>query len=328
MYIVLHKKIFILIGLGIVLLAGLITMIFGLRIGIDFTGGSLIEVRYETMPEKTAVEETVAALNFGEASVRESTGDAGSSYLVSLPPLSETQRQSLEEALLAVPDTTGAEIVRYTSIGPVIGGELADKAVWAIGGVLLLIVCYVALAFAGVGTPVSSWVYGFMTILMLGHDILVPIAAMSVLGYFFGTEVDILFISALLTILGFSVNDTIVIFDRVREKLKQNRTEHSIVINEPGGVSRTEVTYTLTKPFSELVGQANTETTARSINTSLAVLLSLGALYLFGGEVTENFVLILIVGVIAGAYSSIFIASPLLVAYAQWQDRNLKTTDK
>jgi preprotein translocase subunit SecF len=173
----------------------------------------------------------------------------------------------------------------------------------------------------GVGAPVSSWVYGFMTIIVLVHDILVPLAFISLMGEFAGAQADILFVTVLLTILGFSVNDTIVIFDRIREKLKQNRSESRRNIPVPGGKDEVEITYTLHKPFGDLVGQAISETMSRSINTSLTVLLALGALYLFGTSVTDMFVLSLIVGVVAGAYSSIFIASPLLVLYQECQEK-------
>lgn len=319
MKIIPHKRIYIWIGAAIVALSAVVVLVFGLRPGIDFTGGSLMEVRYTELPEKTAVEAAITPLGLDGFSVRQSNADEGSGYLISTRDLTEEERARLSAAL--TPLGVGGEMSRFTSVGPVIGAELADKAVWAIGAVLLLIVCYVAFAFAGIGYPVSSWVYGFMTIAVLGHDILVPLAAMSLLGFFMGAEVDILFVTALLTILGFSVNDTIVIFDRVREKLKENRTEHRKKVAVVGAMPREEVTYTLHRSFGELVNEAINETMARSINTSLTVLLALGALYLFGGEVTQVFVFILIVGVLAGAYSSIFIASPLLVAYEEWQTK-------
>lgn len=232
MNIIKHKYLFIVTGLIIVGVALAITFIFGLRPGIDFTGGALTEVRYETSPERAVVETAVATVNLEEFSVRQSTSDEGSGYLISTRDLTADESQALTKAVLALGE--GGEIVRYTSVGPVIGAELANKAVWAIGSVLLLIIFYVALAFAGIGKPVSSWIYGFMTIVVLGHDILVPIAAMSLLGYFVGAEADILFVTALLTILGFSVNDTIVIFDRVREKLTTNRTEHKRTVKVVG----------------------------------------------------------------------------------------------
>ncbi len=319
MYIIRNKKLFLIIGGAIVAVCIGIIATFGIKLGIDFTGGSLTEVRYATVPDKAAVESAVESQQLGEFSVRHSKSEAGDGYLVTTRDLSEAERASLETALVGVSD--GGELVRFTSIGPVIGQELADKAVWAVGAVLVLIIVYVAIAFMGVGAPVSSWVYGFMTIVVLAHDILVPLAFISLMGAFAGAEADILFVTVLLTILGFSVNDTIVIFDRIREKLKQNRTETRRNIPVPGGKDEVEITYVLTKPFGDLVGQAIDETMSRSINTSLTVLLALGALYFFGTSVTDMFVLSLIVGVIAGAYSSIFIASPLLVLYQEWQEK-------
>jgi len=235
--------------------------------------------------------------------------------------LSEEEHGAINDIVLALGD--GGEVTRFTSIGPVIGQELRDKAGWAIFGVVSVIVLYVAFAFAGIGTPVSSFVYGLITIFVLIHDVLVPTALMSLLGYFAGVEVDVLFVMALLAVLGYSVNDTIVVFDRVRENLKLNRTEHHKKHTEPGGIVRDEVTYRLTKPYDEIVGSAVSETMARSINTSLTTLAALTALYVFGGVVTKTFALILITGVIAGAYSSILIASPLVVAYAAYQARKV-----
>jgi preprotein translocase subunit SecF len=313
MKIIIHRKLFLAIGLLIVLCAAGVIATLGLKPGIDFTGGSLMEVRYTEVPEKAAVESAVAALEIGTVDVRQSVSESGSGYILSFRDVTDAERQTIENALENLSD--GGEVIRFTSIGPTIGQELRDKAAWAIVAVLSIILVYVAFAFSGIGKPVSSWIYGGLVTLILGHDILVPIAAMSILGYFTGAEVDILFVTALLTILGYSVNDTIVIFDRVREKLVQNRTEvtKKVKVTAPGGLDRTEVTYTLNKPFADIVGQAVDETMARSINTSLTVFLALAALYVFGSEVTENFVIVLMVGVLAGAYSSIFIASPLLV---------------
>ncbi len=319
MYIIRNKKIFLIIGFAIVAICLGIVATFGIKLGIDFTGGSLMEVRYTNVPEKTAIESIVDSQQLGEFSVRHSKSEAGDGYLVTTRDLTESERESLETSLVKAAE--GGELVRFTSIGPVIGQELADKAVWAIGAVLLLIILYVAIAFMGVGAPVSSWIYGFMTIAVLGHDILVPLAFISLMGEFAGAQADILFVTVLLTILGFSVNDTIVIFDRIREKLKQNRIETRQNIPVTGGKDEVAITYTITKPFGDLVGQAIDETMSRSINTSLTVLLALVAMYFFGTSVTNMFVLSLIVGVIAGAYSSIFIASPLLVLYQEWQEK-------
>jgi preprotein translocase subunit SecF len=315
MGIIRNKKLFLIIAAIIVLSGVAIVAIFGLKPGIDFTGGSLTEVRYSTVPEKAEVEAAMAELDLGNTSVRHSESEAGSGYLVTTRDLAEEERVALETKLTSLGGE--GELVRFTSIGPVIGEELGDKAVWALGAVLGLIIIYVAFAFSGVGAPVSSWVYGFMTILVLVHDILVPVAFMSLMGKFAGVEADVLFVTVLLTILGFSVNDTIVIFDRVREKLKLNRTEKRKNVPVVGGKDEVQITYTLTRPFAELVGEAIDETMVRSINTSLTVLIALIALYFFGSSVTQMFALTLMVGIVAGAYSSIFIASPLLVLYQE-----------
>ncbi len=316
MKIIANRKLFLIIGAVIVVAAAAIVATLGLKPSIDFTGGSLTEVRYTNLPDKAVVEEAVASLEIGAASVRHSTSDVGNGYLVSTKDLGEEDRTKLSDKLVSLGE--GGEISRFTSIGPVIGEELKDKAVYAVGAVLLLTICYVAFAFRGVGWPVSSWVYGGITILVLFHDILVPMAAMSLMGYFLEAEADILFVTVLLTILGYSVNDTIVIFDRVRETLRANRTERKKMVKVIGGMDQEEITYTVTKPFDQIVGQAVSETMARSINTSLTVVLALVALYIFGSSVTQNFIAVLLVGVLAGAYSSIFIASPLLVVYEEW----------
>jgi preprotein translocase subunit SecF len=318
MPVITHKKIFLTVAAVIMVVSiGLIAFL-GLRLGIDFTGGSLTEVAYDEAPTQSEVEEALAEFDLGGFSVRASNDEAGrDAYLIRTRDLSETEREAMTAAITQI--GAGGEIDRFTSIGPVIGQELRDKAVYAIVGVVLIIVLYVAFAFAGIGVPVSSWVYGLITIFVLIHDVLVPTALMAVLGYLAGVEVDVLFVMALLAVLGYSVNDTIVVFDRVRENLMQNRTEKRKKITEPGGIVREEVEYTLTAPYDEIVGSAVSQTLARSINTSITTMAALVALYFLGGEVTQTFSLILIAGVLAGAYSSICIASPLVVAYAEWK---------
>jgi len=316
MYIIKNKKIFLGIAAVIVVVSiGLIATL-GLKVGIDFTGGSLTEVSYVEAPDKTELESTItdSVADLGEFSVRASQNENGeSAYLIRTRDLSEAERVAMTDSVVALGDGT---IDRFTSIGPVIGQELRDKALYAILGVIAIIVIYVAFAFRGIGTPVTSWTYGAITILVLVHDVLVPTALMSVLGYAAGVEVDVLFVMALLAVLGYSVNDTIVVFDRVRENLMANRIEKRSK-REEAGIMMEDVTYTLTKPYEEIVGSAVKETLARSINTSLTTFIALVALYFLGGSVTQTFALVLMAGVLAGTYSSICIASPLVVAYAQ-----------
>src|SRR3989344_9238967 len=202
---------------------------------------------------------------------------------------------------------TEIEERRFNSIGPTIGSELRSKALWAMLTVILAIVLYIAFAFRHVSHPISSWVYGLVAIVALVHDVLIPTGVYVALGhYFIDVQIDVLFVTAILTILGFSVHDTIVVFDRTRENLKL----HSW------------------KEFDVTVGHSIEQTFVRSINTSLTVLLVILALYFFGGETTKNFALTLAIGVTIGTYSSIFLASPLLVAIEEWQRKREEEDDR
>lgn len=330
MFVIEYRNIFLGIGVAVMVASIAIVGFFGLRLGIDFTGGALTEVAYgEPLPEGmsasdmaygTAPEAEIEAalealpIELGGFSVRRTeTDDRREGYIVRTRDLTEPERIMVNDTLTSLRD--GGEITRFTTIGPVIGQELKDKAVWAIGAVCLIIVLYVAFAFRGVSYPVGSWVYGGITIFALIHDVLVPTAAMALMGYFMGVEVDVLFVMALLAVLGYSVNDTIVVFDRVRENLMQFRQEKKKKIKRDG-LEREEIEYILTKPFPAIVGQAVNQTLLRSINTSVTTALTVMALYILGGSVTTTFALILFVGIIAGTYSSIFLANPLLVAIA------------
>jgi preprotein translocase subunit SecF len=329
MFAIIHRKIFLVLGLAITLFAIASILGFGVRFGIDFTGGSMLVVRYDIAPEKSAVETAVASMELGEVSVREA-GDGvavGQGYMIRTRAVSDEERQQLEALVLQIGE--GGQVDQFTSVGPTIGAELKEKSWWAIGLISLIIILYVAYAFAGIGTPVSSWVYGGITILVLIHDILIPTAVMAFLGWVIGAEAGVLFVMALLAILGYSVNDTIVVFDRVRENIANNRTPHNVKVKNSDGLEETRTTYTLNKPFTELVGKAVEQSLARSVNTSVTTLITLTALYFLGGTLTQTFALILMAGVIAGTYSSLLIASPLLVTFAEWQEHNrLKQKNK
>ncbi len=265
--------------------------VFGLNISADFTGGALVEVRYPgTLPEKDALTSQLEAAGLESVSVRESE----SGYIIRSAPLSEDAREALAGAV-SVGESTGS-IERLSDIGPSIGKELRNKAILALTLVVLAIVLFIAFAFRKVSEPVSSWVYGFITIVTLAHDIIVPLGAFAVFGYLWGAQVDALFVTAILTILGYSVHDTIVVFDRTRENLAINQEKNR------------------TEDFELVAGRAVDQTIGRSINTSLTTLASLGALFLIGPEATQDFALTLIIGIAAGTYSSIALATPLLVA--------------
>lgn len=312
MFIIRHIRTFLILAGGITLAAVIALIVFGLPLGIDFTGGSLTEVSYTERPAKEVVEEALTPIPLGGYSLREATTDAGEeAFILRTRDLTDAERQEVSAALTSLGE--GGEVDRFTSIGPVIGEELKDKAGWAVGLVALVIVLYVAFTFRGVRRPVRSWVYGLIVILVLLHDVLVPTALFGVLGHVAGAEVDVLFVMAILAVLGYSVNDTIVVFDRVRENLK---------LNEAAQADAPEAGRTLeVEPFAETVGRSVSQTFTRSINTSFTTLLALVALYVIGGAATQNFALVLIAGVVAGTYSSLFIAPPLLVALERWQQR-------
>lgn len=296
MWIVKHRNIFYGISAVLSILSIVALLVWGLKFGIDFKGGSLLEVVYtEGAPSTSDITATLQTVGIEGSSVRATEGNG---FLVRTPFLDSAGYDSAKRGLA----TLGTfEEKRFDSIGPVIGEELQTKSLWAIIGVLLAIALFVMFAFRHVSKPVASWKYGLVTLLALAHDVIVPLGAFAVMGHFLGAEVDTLFVTAILVILGFSVHDSIVVFDRVRENLKKNQEKN------------------LREPFEEVVGRSVNQTLSRSINTSLTTILALVALYIFGPEVSRYFVLALIIGIATGTYSSIFFGSPMLVTLEKMQ---------
>ena len=271
---------------------------WGLKPGIDLAGGSLLEVSYPGgRPTIEQVQVVVGKLGFGEVRVQP-TGETG--YILRQKDLTNEEKNVLEKAL----GTLGAvREDQFNSVGPILGQELVRKAWIAIALVVVSIILFIAFAFRGVSKPVQSWKYGIVAIITLLHDILIPVGLFALLGHVVGAEVDALFIVALLTILGISINDTIVVFDRIRENLRRNEDHNKH------------------EPFDSVVGRSIVQTLARSINTSVTVVIVLLSLYFLGPESTKNFALTLIVGMVAGTYSSIFLASPLLVVWERFSNK-------
>lgn len=298
MLIIKYRKIF--YTLTALLIAGSVFSIafFGLNFGIDFTGGSILEVSYaEEVPSKEALENRIANLGIGGFSLRAvGVGDSNRGFILRTQELGEEARVNVLRAL-SLNDEFPVTQERLNTIGPVIGNELKNKALVAIIVAIVAIVLFIAFAFRKVSEPVSSWKYGFIAIIALLHDVLIPIGVFAVLGFLFESEINVLFVMALLAILGYSVNDTIVVFDRVRENLRVNRE-----------LNRKE-------DFELTVGKSLTQTYMRSINTSLTTVFVLLTLFFLGAPATEDFALVLLTGVIAGTYSSIFLATPLLVTW-------------
>lgn len=298
MFNIIQKRKYWYIFSALILVPSIVAILLGgLKLGIDFTGGSLIRVDFaDSQPTVVEIEESLVAIEDIGSIKAQPYGDT--EMTIRLRNIDNDTYQSVLTTLRA--DFTNVDEKSFESIGPTIGQELKEKAIIAIILVLVFIVLYTSFAFRKSGSAkVKPWVYGLGTLVALFHDIIIVVGVFAILGKFWNVEIDILFITALLTILGFSVHDTIVVYDRVREKLKDSYND----------------------TFEETVNKSVNQTLVRSVNTSLTTLLVLVALYLFGGQSISQFVLALIIGIIAGTYSSIFIASPFLVT---WQ----KITDK
>jgi preprotein translocase subunit SecF len=284
---------------GTILLLGIISLaVFHLRLGIDFRGGSQIQLQLSGTPDLTKIESVLNSENIGGTTVQQ-TGATG--VIIETPPITQDQHNKIISDLTSKVDSNLSE-QSYTAIGPTIGSQLKTDSGYELLLVSLGIILYIGYAFRKVTRPITSWKFGWAAIVALLHDLIVLIGIFSILGKLFHIEVDSMFVTAVLTVLGFSVHDTIVVFDRIRENLRV----------EAG------------QPIDEIVNHSINQTLVRSLNTSLTVLFVLLALLLFGGETIRNFVLALFIGIISGTYSSIFIASPLLVVWQKWQDRKLK----
>lgn len=282
-------------------------LVWKLKLGLDFTGGSLLEAEYQEgppglgeagRPEIAKIQQAVNGLGFGNI-LLQPTGEKD--IIVRSRDISEIEHQKLLNALNI--DNKAPTEKRFDSIGPIIGKELWRKSLIAIGLVVLMIILYIAWAFRKVSKPhignVPSWKYGVAAVVALIHDVAIPSGVFAALGHFKGVEIDILFITALLTTLGFSVHDTIVVFDRIRENLKKD----------------------VGKSFEDVVEHSIRQTMARSIFTSMTVIIVLVALLVFGGLTTRYFSLTLLLGITFGTYSSIFLASPLLVTWQKWSEK-------
>jgi len=294
---------------GALIIASIIVLIvFGLKPGIDFTGGSILEIEY--VGERISNEEIsgmLSELGLTNAYVQ-STGEKG--IIIRMKDIDEemhqqvlsvlTQETMLDEETGTLNINTGlAKEIRFESIGPVIGQELKDKTKIVAIVALLSMIIYIALAFRRVQRPLRSWQYGIASVLALFHDILIPLGIFAILGKFYGIEISIPVVTALLAVLGYSINNTVVVFDRIRENL----------------LTRGET-------FQETVDISLNQTLSRQINTSLTTLFVAGAIFFLGGETLKYFALALILGIFAGTYSSIFLAGPILVTWLKLRHKN------
>lgn len=297
MFIVNNRKFFFVLALVLILGSVFAVWRFGFNLGIDFKGGSLLEVSYQTV--RPDIESTKTELNKLDLGTYILTPSGNLNYILKTKDLTPAEKVTVLDAFETDPANPAKE-ERFNSLGPVVGSQLKTKAMTAIIVVIICIVLFITFAFRKVSKPVASWKYGLATIIALAHDVIIPTGVFVTWIHFHGGEIDLLFVTALLAILGYSVHDTIVVFDRVRENLKTDNGK---------------------TPFVETVGKSVTQTFGRSINTSLTIFLALVALYFIGGETTRDFAFVLLVGVIAGTYSSIFVASPLLVTLEKLQKK-------
>lgn len=293
MWVIKYRSFFYILS-GLAIGASLVAVAtFGLNLGIDFKGGTTVELDYsQHRPEVTVLKTSLDKANLGALLVQ----PAGETGMIIRSKNLTPEDKDLLTKQASVDGAYPFTQKRSDSIGPTIGSELATRGIIAIAIVVLMIVLFISFAFWGVSRPVASWKYGLIAVVTLIHDITIPTGVFAVLGHYKGTEVDALFLTALLTILGLSVNDTIVVFDRIRENLKNKIAPH----------------------FEDVVGTSLSQTFTRSINTSMTVILVLLAVYFFGSPTTKDFALVLTIGMVVGTYSSIFIASPLLVTWEKW----------
>jgi preprotein translocase subunit SecF len=287
-----NKKIWFFILSTLIIVPGLVSLaMYGLKLSIDFSGGTLLEYKFGKSVTTAEIRKNVQTSSVAVSSIVPETDN---SFIIKTPPI-ETQKINEVKANLEKEFGT-VEEKRVENVGPVIGKETTKNAIVAIILASVAIVLYIAFSFRKVPKPTSSLRFGITAVAALLHDVLVVLGVFSLLGHFFGVEIDVLFVTALLTVIGFSVHDTIVVFDRIRENLPRH----------------------LSKNFSHVADISINQTLARSLNTSLTVVLVLLAMFLFGGETIKWFVVALLVGVISGTYSSIFNATALL---ALWEEK-------
>ena len=267
--------------------------IFGLKFGIDFAGGSILEADFEARPENSVIQEKLKDLNLGDLTIQP-TGENG--VILRLKEVDETTHQQILSELGQI---SGVEEKRFESVGPVIGRELRQKTIILVVVSLIALLIYIAISFRKVAFPFSSWQFGIISIIALFFDVLLPIGVFALLGKFYNTQFNIPIITALLTILGYTINDKVIVFDRVRENISRIK-----------GMD-----------FTALVNRSLNEILFRSLSTGACSLLVLFFVFFLGGETLKYFALTLIIGIIVGTYSSLFLASPLLVSWLKRKEK-------
>jgi len=263
---------------------------FGLNLGIDFLGGSILEIEFENRPESSVLQEKLSSFDLGEYTIQPV---GGKGIILKMKEISYDVHQGVVSKLSEI---SPAKELGFEDVGPVISRELRGKTVILVAVSLLGLLLYIMISFRKVSRPVSGFILGIVSIITLGFDVLITVGFFAIMGKFYNVQFNIPIITALLTIIGYTINDKVIIFDRVRENIIRRSSDD----------------------FKELVNKSINETLFRSLSTGFCTLLVLASLVIFGGETLKYFSLALIVGIIAGTYSSLFIASPLLVSWYKW----------
>jgi len=275
------------VSISLVVVSIVAVAVWGLKFGVDFKGGSVMELEFKN--GRPDVEAIAKVLNNKDASISPSGANG---LIIRTGELTESNHQVILSKVSAAFPKAGLEEKKFDSVGPIIGNELKSKSITAIILVLIAVMIYIAIVFRKLSRYLSPWSLGGAAIIALMHDVIIPTGVFAWLGHTQGVEISAVFVAAVLTILGFSVSDTVVVFDRVRENLMKGGAAEGL-----GHVTHRSIMQTLT----------------RSLNTTFATILSLVAIYFFGGESIKYFALALAMGFFFGAYSSIFVASPLMV---------------
>ncbi|MFA5024370.1 MAG: protein translocase subunit SecF [Patescibacteria group bacterium] len=292
------RKIFLSLSSLAVVAAVLALFFWGLNFGIDFTGGSLLEVEFKNyQPTVTEIQNSLKDINLHNLVIQPTENSTILRFKENTEDIHQMTLKKLQELVKDKKDASFKEL-QFDSVGPSIGTELKNKSFNATAIVFVMIIIYISFAFRKVSKPVASWKYGVAAVVALIHDILFILGVFSVLGHFYGIEVNTPFIAAILTVLGYSVSDTIIVFDRIRENLPKSQED-----------------------FENTVNRSINQTLTRSINTSFSAILALLAVLFFGGSTIKDFALALIIGIFIGTYSSIFIASPVLVVWEKFVRR-------
>ena len=292
------RKIFYVFSTIAIILSITSIFIFRLELGIDFTGGSMLEVEYENeRPSIQLIQNRIEEITLEKIIVQ--PVEQKGIILKTKDTSEETYAKAIEK--LEELGTLKQDASQFETIGPIIGNELKDKTKIVIILSLMAIVFYIAYSFRKISRPVNSFAYGFTSLIALCHDVLIPLGVFAFLGKLYGVQITIPVITAFLTVLGYSINNSVVVFDRARENLLRSR----------------EVS------FGNIINKSLNETLTRSINTSLTTLFVLFSIFFFGGETLRYFSLALILGISCGTYSSIFLVTPLLVTYLEWREKRL-----